>query len=180
MATIEVKATRFAFPLAVLLLGAAPAASGKTLYFALSEDGARWCGSTSKALYEQSNGPEAAKVTFAGGRVSRLTNQISTPSGDWIVTDEYVVAVGMVRLERQVGLANVEVQGVKRGAARIGQPIRLKLISARWPDGSSAVASGWYDPPVPVTSNVETFPFVRLGRTMLRQNLRRLCQPAKN
>jgi len=176
------RAARFALPLAALLVGAAPAPTGKTLQFAPNADGTRWCGYPSVKAAKAAMGDamigETGAITYVSGRMTRLIHVISPESGDWLVTDTYSFSGNLVRVERQIGVAEGGIQAIKRGAAPKGRPIRLTLISARYPDGRPAKLGDYYDPNPEVVSNVDAFPFVGLGKTMLRRGLNRLCTPA--
>lgn len=178
------RAALLALPLAILLVGAAPAPAGKTLQFASNAEGTRWCGYPSVKAAKAAMGDamigETGAITYVAGRMTRLIHVISPQSGDWLVTDTYSFSGNLVRVERRIGVAEGGIEAIKRGAARKGKPIRLSLISARYPDGRRANLGDYYDPNPEVVSNVDAFPFVALGKTMLRRNLSRLCQPAKN
>lgn len=169
-----------ALPLAILLLGAAPAPAGKTLYFARPYDPFRWCGYTSKAAQDlalrDSHGGESVRATYVAGRITRLTYETYPESGDWAVTDTYRVSGRRLWLERSVGLTQgggIEV--IERGSARIGRRIQLSVFSAKRTNGGKLARGDWFDPPVDVARDLEKLEFAPLGRTMLRRRLSKLC-----
>ncbi len=163
--------------IAILLIGAAPAPAARTVFIASDKAGTGWCAYRSKPPLERSRADEVARVTYRAGKVTRLTRQINPESGDWVLVDSYALSGGRVRIERRIGMAQGGIQVVKRGQALAGRKITLSLISATRPDGRKAEPDSWYDPDSTVTSNVESLPFVAIGRRLLRRNLPVLCRP---
>jgi hypothetical protein len=68
-------------------------ASSKSYWFLSKDDGRTWCGYSDMTEFESEadnlKPNESARVTYSSGKLTELTYQVESESGDWIVIDTY-------------------------------------------------------------------------------------------
>ena len=159
----------------------AAASESGSIFVLLREDGQTWCAYKYAAAFqaevERAKPTDSARVTFSADKLTELAYQIEAESGDWVVVDKYTPKDGVVVLRRATLLAQENLQVIQEATIRGGKAGPFRLMSVGTLDGKSAELSPNADlPDVPVQTNLDAVPFVRLVVELRRQSAGQICK----
>lgn len=147
--------------------------------FLLDENAHTWCGYASEKKFQeraaQVQPEESARVVYKAGRLSEITYETQSESGDWIVIDTYHLSLQRITLRRVVTFAQGGIQVVQEGVVTKGRSTHLSLVSAKAPDGSTVKVTNIDLPTVAIQEDPSGFPFIKLVESIKKQSLSMSC-----
>lgn len=146
----------------------------------LRNDGRTWCGYTDTTAFRIASDSvrptESARVTYSSGKLTQLTYQATSESGDWIVVDSYTPAKSGLRLRRANLLTQEDRKIIQEATISGTRTPHFRTVDVSTLNGLKATLSDVDYPDVPVRYPLTQFPFMRLVKLMRSQSASRLCR----
>jgi hypothetical protein len=122
---------------------------------------------------------ESARATYSSGKLTELTYQIESESGDWIVIDKYSLSGNEVLLRRAVLLTQANLQVIQSSVIRDGNPEPFRIVSVTTLDGKKTTASNIDFPDVPIRIDPAKIDFMAVVAEMRSQSISKACKKLK-
>lgn len=158
--------------------------SSQTFWLLEKGDWHTWCGYASlddfKTQAERLRPTDTIRITYSSNRLSELTYQVNSESGDWIVIDRYTPLDDQLRLKRanllvQPKLEVIQETTITSGKAQPFRVVRVKSLGQKGPGAKVDISKLDY-PSVKFISNISAAPFMKIVAEMRKQKISTLCE----
>lgn len=170
--------------LAMTTLPACAKDASQSYWLLQKSDGHTWCGYRNPTEFNADAAKlrptESIRVTYSAHRLTELTRQIDSESGDWIVIDKYVPVDNGLSLTRVNLLAQQKLEIVQKTAIHRGKPNPLHIVDVKALGTMKTIENANLSkidyPPVQIITDLYQLPAMVVISAMRKQAVRVLCK----